>query len=182
MPVECRISRRYNKLVEPTVDLKPGARILLLKNIDTRNEAKKEQPLVNGTTGRILRWATADEAEAALKAREVYLEDKLEAAREQRLAKGKRSHETSLERKLYEELQKLREHCLQHCGHDVDKQGQTIKTAGTLLPWVRFSKGREEVVLPALFDDELVGQGVAYVMQIPLKLGYAVTSRVEINQ
>jgi hypothetical protein len=57
--------------VEPTVDLKPGARILLLKNIDTRNEAKKEQPLVNGTTGRILRWATADEAEAALKAREV---------------------------------------------------------------------------------------------------------------
>ena len=90
------VSRRYNKLVEPTVDLKPGARILLLKNIDTRNEAKKEQPLVNGTTGRILRWATADEAEAALKAREVYLEDKLEAAREQRLAKGKRSHETSL--------------------------------------------------------------------------------------
>ena len=67
-------------------------------------------------------------------------------------------------------------------GHDVDKQGQTIKTAGTLLPWVRFSKGREEVVLPALFDDELVGQGVAYVMQIPLKLGYAVTTRVEINQ
>ena len=106
--------------MEPTVDLKPGARILLLKNIDTRNEAKKEQPLVNGTTGRILRWATADEAEAALKAREVYLEDKLEAAREQRLAKGKRSHETSLERKLYEELQKLREHCAQHCGHDVD--------------------------------------------------------------
>ena len=53
--------------MEPTVDLKPGARILLLKNIDTRNEAKKEQPLVNGTTGRILRWATADEAEAALK-------------------------------------------------------------------------------------------------------------------
>ena len=95
-------------MVEPTVDLKPGARILLLKNIDTRNEAKKEQPLVNGTTGRILRWATAAEAEAALKAREVYLEDKLEAAREQRLAKGKRSHETSLERKLYEELQKLR--------------------------------------------------------------------------
>ena len=112
-----RISRRYNKLVEPTVDLKPGARILLLKNIDTRNEAKKEQPLVNGTTGRILRWATADEAEAALKAREVYLEDKLEAAREQRLAKGKRSHETSLERKLYEELQKLREHYAQHCRH-----------------------------------------------------------------
>ena len=145
-------SRRYNKLVEPTVDLKPGARILLLKNIDTRNEAKKEQPLVNGTTGRILRWATADEAEAALKAREVYLEDKLEATREQRLAKGKRSHETSLERKLYEELQKLREHCAEHCGHDVDKRGQTIKTAGTLLPWVRFSKGREEVVLPALFD------------------------------
>ena len=106
--------------MEPTVDLKPGARILLLKNIDTRNEAKKEQPLVNGTTGRILRWATADEAEAALKAREVYLEDKLEATREQRLAKGKRSHETSLERKLYEELQKLREHCAQHCGHDVD--------------------------------------------------------------
>ena len=166
---------KYNKLVEPTVDLKPGARILLLKNIDTRNEAKKEQPLVNGTTGRILRWATADEDEAALKARKVYLEDKLEAAREQRLAKGKRSHETSLERKLYEELQKLREHCAQHCGHDIDKQGQTIKTAGTLLPWVRFSKGREEVVLPALFDDELVGQGVAYVMQIPLKLGYAVT-------
>ena len=30
-------------------------------------------------------------------------------------------------------------------------------------------------MLPALFDDELVGQGVAYVMQIPLKLGYAVT-------
>ena len=176
------VSRRYNKLVEPTVDLKPGARILLLKNIDTRNEAKKEQPLVNGTTGRILRWATADEAEAALKAREVYLEYKLEATREQRLAKGKRSHETSLERKLYEELQKLREHCSQHCGHDIDKQGQTIKTAGTLLPWVRFSKGREEVVLPALFDDELVGQGVAYVMQIPLKLGYAVTTRVEINQ
>ena len=117
---------KYNKLVEPTVDLKPGARILLLKNIDTRNEAKKEQPLVNGTTGRILRWATADEAEAALKAREVYLEDKLEAAREQRLAKGKRSHETSLERKLYEELQKLREHCAEHCGHDVDKRGQTI--------------------------------------------------------
>ncbi len=56
-------------MVEPTVDLKPGARILLLKNIDTRNEAKKEQPLVNGTTGRILRWATAGEAEAALKAR-----------------------------------------------------------------------------------------------------------------
>ena len=113
-------------MVEPTVDLKPGARILLLKNIDTRNEAKKEQPLVNGTTGRILRWATADEAEAALKARKVYLEDKLEAAREQRLAKGKRSHETSLERKLYEELQKLREHCAEHCGHDVDKRGQTI--------------------------------------------------------
>ena len=65
------VSHRYNKLVEPTVDLKPGARILLLKNIDTRNEAKKEQPLVNGTTGRILRWATAAEAEAALKAREV---------------------------------------------------------------------------------------------------------------
>ena len=83
---------------------------------------------------------------------EVYLEDKLEAAREQRLAKGKRSHETSLERKLYEELQKLREHCAQHCGHDIDTQSQTIKTAGTLLPWVRFSKGREEVVLPALFD------------------------------
>ena len=62
---------KYNKLVEPSVDLKPGARILLLKNIDTRNEAKKEQPLVNGTTGRILRWATAAEAEAALKAREV---------------------------------------------------------------------------------------------------------------
>ena len=39
------------------------------------------------------------------------------SAREQRLAKGKRSHETSLERKLYEELQKLREHCAQHCGH-----------------------------------------------------------------
>ena len=105
---------KYNKLVEPTVDLKPGARILLLKNIDTRNEAKKEQPLVNGTTGRILRWATADEAEAALKAREVYLEDKLEATREQRLAKGKRSHETSLERKLSEELQKLREHVREH--------------------------------------------------------------------
>ena len=166
---------KYNKLVEPTVDLKPGARILLLKNIDTRNEAKKEQPLVNGTTGRILRWATGIEAEAALKAREVYLEDKLEAAREQRKERGKRSHETSLERKLYEELQKLREHCALHCGHDVDKDGQTVRTAGTLLPWVRFSKGREEVVLPALFDDELVGQGVAYIMQIPLKLGYAVT-------
>ena len=40
---------------------------------------------------------------------------------------------------------------------------------------MRFSKGREEVVLPALFDDELVGQGVAYIMQIPLELGYAVT-------
>ena len=74
----------------------------------TNSLGVEEQPLVNGTTGRILRWATAVEAEAALKAREVYLEDKLEAAREQRLAKGKRSHETSLERKLYEELQKLR--------------------------------------------------------------------------
>ena len=114
-------------MVEPTVDLKPGARILLLKNIDTRNEAKKEQPLVNGTTGRILRWATADEAEAALKAREVYLEDKLEAAREQRLAKGKRSHETSLERKLYEELQKLREHCAEHCGHDVGNRVEILR-------------------------------------------------------
>ena len=64
------MSQAVTTFVEPTVDLKPGARILLLKNIDTRNEAKKEQPLVNGTTGRILRWATADEAEAALKARE----------------------------------------------------------------------------------------------------------------
>ncbi|KAH8094400.1 hypothetical protein JL720_4400 [Aureococcus anophagefferens] len=44
---------KYNKLIEPMVDLKPGCRVLLLKNIDTRNEAKKEQPLVNGTTGRM---------------------------------------------------------------------------------------------------------------------------------
>ena len=53
------------------------------------------------------------------------MEDKLEATREQRLAKGKRSHETSLERKLYEELQKLREHCAQHCGHDLCEIGCT---------------------------------------------------------
>ncbi|KAH8046293.1 hypothetical protein JL722_13767 [Aureococcus anophagefferens] len=72
---------KYNKLIEPMVDLKPGCRVLLLKNIDTRNEAKKEQPLVNGTTGRVLRWATAAEAETALAAREQALEDKLEAAR-----------------------------------------------------------------------------------------------------
>ncbi|KAH8070211.1 hypothetical protein JL720_11765 [Aureococcus anophagefferens] len=36
---------KYNKLIEPMVDLKPGCRVLLLKNIDTR-EAKKEQPLM----------------------------------------------------------------------------------------------------------------------------------------
>ena len=166
---------KYNKLIEPMVDLKPGCRVLLLKNIDTRNEAKKEQPLVNGTTGRVLRWATAAEAEAALAAREQALEDKLEAAKEQRERKGKRSYETSLERKLYEELQKLRSHCASYCGHDVDANGNAAPNGETLFPYVRFSKGREEVVLPALFDEELVGQGVAYVMQMPLKLGYAVT-------
>ena len=166
---------KYNKLIEPMVDLKPGCRVLLLKNIDTRNEAKKEQPLVNGTTGRVLRWATAAEAETALAAREQALEDKLEAAKEQRERKGKRSYETSLERKLYEELQKLRSHCASHCGHDVDANGNAAPNGETLFPYVRFSKGREEVVLPALFDEELVGQGVAYVMQMPLKLGYAVT-------
>ncbi|KAH8072355.1 hypothetical protein JL721_3624 [Aureococcus anophagefferens] len=166
---------KYNKLIEPMVDLKPGCRVLLLKNIDTRNEAKKEQPLVNGTTGRVLRWATAAEAETALAAREQALEDKLEAAKEQRERKGKRSYETSLERKLYEELQKLRSHCASYCGHDVDANGNAAPNGETLFPYVRFSKGREEVVLPALFDEELVGQGVAYVMQMPLKLGYAVT-------
>ncbi|KAK7249730.1 hypothetical protein SO694_00004522 [Aureococcus anophagefferens] len=141
---------KYNKLIEPMVDLKPGCRVLLLKNIDTRANAlaKKEQPLVNGTTGpRVLRWATAAEAETALAAREQALEDKLEAAKEQRERKGKRSYETS----------------------PAPSSTRSSRSSEPL------RVGREEVVLPALFDEELVGQGVAYVMQMPLKLGYAVT-------
>ena len=44
-----------------------------------------------------------------------------------------------------------------------------------LVPRVSFDNGRELLVLPVLLQSEVVGQGVCYRLQIPLKTAWAVT-------
>ena len=44
-----------------------------------------------------------------------------------------------------------------------------------VLPRVRFDNGRELVLLPSLLQAEVVGQGVCYRLQLPLKAAWAVT-------
>ena len=43
------------------------------------------------------------------------------------------------------------------------------------LPRVRFDNGREMVVLPVLLQSEVVGQGVCYRLQLPLRTAWAIT-------
>ena len=43
------------------------------------------------------------------------------------------------------------------------------------LPRVRFDNGREHIVLPQLLQSEVVGQGVCYRLQMPLRAAWAIT-------
>ena len=43
------------------------------------------------------------------------------------------------------------------------------------LPRVRFDNGREHIVLPQLLQSEVVGQGVCYRLQLPLRAAWAIT-------
>jgi hypothetical protein len=40
---------------------------------------------------------------------------------------------------------------------------------------VRFDNGREHIVLPQLLQSEVVGQGVCYRLQLPLRAAWAIT-------
>ena len=43
------------------------------------------------------------------------------------------------------------------------------------LPRVRFDNGREHIILPQLLQSEVVGQGVCYRLQLPLRAAWAIT-------
>ena len=52
--------------------------------------------------------------------------------------------------------------------------GQNVRAEWTA-PVVRFDNGREEVILPALFRNEIIARGLANRAQLPLKAAWAIT-------
>mmetsp|Transcript_473 Transcript_473/g.1461 ORF Transcript_473/g.1461 Transcript_473/m.1461 type:complete len:490 (-) Transcript_473:264-1733(-) len=118
--------------------LKPGAQVMLLKNLDMGQNVKNGM-LVNGSRGVITAMVTKESAIQTL-------EQKLVGS-----ASG------SNQEKILESVEDIK------------------KYSGKMLPQVKFTNGRTEVILPSEFSCEVAGIGTCSRSQIPLKLAWAIT-------
>lgn len=143
-------SRRGGEDTRISLDLKTGALVMLLRNIDTKGK------LVNGSQGKIVDWVNAAEHLEGIEFR-VALEKVEGSLSEVELAKLVRQAEN-----LTAFVQK-------------NSHIEELK-----LPVVRFDKcgGRPEiihVVEPERFEATVPALGLCYRVQLPLKLGWAIT-------
>ena len=167
----------HDCLAERRVELCEGARVILLTNLDL--EAEADQKLCNGSLGVVGPHPPQHEVVAALEAKLAELAEKGQAAQEQLDAgSNERSREMLLGRVRFFELYRSRlgawVRADRPAGDDVGRDGGCW--GGPFrAPAVRFDNGRRLIVLPTLLQSEVVGQGVCYRLQVPLKPAWAVT-------
>eukprot|EP01134_Creolimax_fragrantissima_P001496 CFRG1496T1 len=154
---------KSGSIVEQNLKLKKDCRVLLIKNLDLKGTADRK-PLINGSRGRLIGWSTVPEANIAIAARYEYLKSKLDEferllARND-LIRGTRACLTS-------------EYSM--CEFESSELTDWIRKHKYKLPTVEFNNGRQMVILPCVFGSEVVGQGLTFRLQIPLKLGWAVS-------
>ena len=138
--------------------------------------------LCNGSLGEVGSFPTVEEARLALEAKLVELDASVEQLKEQvALADTDETRESLESRVAYYQL--YRQRLQRWVGNDPsvdDLSGEARRAGGCwrrpyTLPRVRFDNGRELVVLPVLLQSEVVGQGVCYRLQLPLRAAWAIT-------
>ncbi|KNC81702.1 hypothetical protein SARC_05992 [Sphaeroforma arctica JP610] len=150
-------------LAERALQLKTNARVLLIRNLDLKG-TDKLKPLINGSSGVVTNWTSKVEAEQTVQHRMNYLSTRVEALHSAlghgEYSRGSRACEISDERAC-----------------EVEHELLQIVAAKYKwkLPVVEFNNGRQMIILPCLFRNEVMGQGMTYRLQIPLKLGWAVS-------
>lgn len=169
-------------LAERRVDLCEGARVILLYNLDL--DADADQKLCNGSLGAIGPMPTAEEVRQALEAKLAELDQQVEVLREQVPAAtdSEASRESLMSRIAYYDLYRVR---LQRwVANDPAAEGgsggEALRAGGCwrrpyTLPRVHFDNGREVIILPVLLQSEVVGQGICYRLQLPLRPAWAIT-------
>ena len=167
-------------LAEKRVILCEGARVILLHNLDL--DADGELKLCNGSLGVVGPPPTPDEVAMALEEKLAELQMGLERVENELRFAAERNRDALLSRshfyKLYQqrlmrwvEADRTRSHIPEH---NVAINGGCWN-GPRVLPRVKFDNGRELVLLPSLLQAEVVGQGVCYRLQLPLKAAWAVT-------
>ena len=142
-------------LAREKTPLKMTAQVICLYNIDTTSE----NMLVNGTLGSITRFATREEVENAMQQKIAELQHKVA---EMQAEKASETSRKGAFKKFAESvIARLPTWCeLNHWS----------------VPVVHFDGRREPIiVMPECFQAEVVGQGACYRMQLPIKVGYAVS-------
>ena len=162
-------------LAERRVELCEAARVILLYNLDL--EAEGPLKLCNGSLGVVGPMPSAEEVAAAVDQKVSELESAEAQASEQAQA-ARAPQDQGLERIHYYKIyrSRLRQWVTadRSRGDDVGRNGGCWNRP-FLVPRVRFDNGRDEILLPVLLQSEVVGQGVCYRLQVPLKAAWAVT-------
>ena len=108
------------------------------------------------------------------------LDAQIEQLREQMAAGGAEdaAHDALLSRIAYNETYRQKLH--RWVVNDPSEGAEALRAGGCwrrpyVLPRVRFDNGREIVILPVLLQSEVVGQGVCFRLQLPLRPAWAIT-------
>ena len=165
-------------LAEKRVDLCESARVILLFNLDLDSEG--EQKLCNGSLGVVVAPPTHEEVVMTLEAKMGELDMQVEQLREQAHAAGaeEAARDAILSRVAYVDNYRTRLH--RWVGNDPSYNGESLRHGGCwrspyTCPKVRFDNGRELVILPVLLQSEVVGQGICFRLQLPLRPAWAIT-------